>query len=160
MCSILIFHSRSSSFVGTWLSRRRRQGRLISGWFSVRTDYSRAPPLEDPVMSNCLIFQHFAFPICLKFHLFITKKGRRSDWYAAENAAEADRCREASVFDNQQRGAAARLSDSSFRRRLRARRFHLCLFSSFAYRFIPVHLLNTGDRGQCVHNLSLAAVPE
>lgn len=75
MCSILIFHSRSSSsFVGTWLSRRKRQGRLISGWFSVRTDYSRVPPLEDPVMSNCLIFQHFAFPICLKFHLFITKK--------------------------------------------------------------------------------------
>lgn len=45
----------------------------------------------------------------------------------------------------------------SFRCRLDSSRFHIYLFFSFAYRFIPVHLLNTSDRGQCVHNLTDAA---
>lgn len=92
---------------------------------------------------------------------YFSPKRRTADWYTDGNAEDADGCRGVGVSDNHQQGSKKLQPGwgrAAFTSRLDSSRIRIHLVFSFAYRFIPVHLLNTSDRGQCVHNLTDAAV--
>lgn len=79
--------------------------RLIYSWFSARPDDSTSAPLEVHVVMLVVPFLSILHSQYVLNPNHLSPTRRKTDWYTEENAADAGRCREASVLDSQQRGA-------------------------------------------------------
>lgn len=136
-----------------------RERKTMSDWFAA--DFQSGliiahGLLEDRVESLIVpLFQHFAFLISFESKLFIAKeKGdsltRRWNW----QTLGSERVWQSTAWSKE---AAARLSARSIQIQAGLQALPRLFVFSFAYRFIPAHLINTSDRGQGDHNLADAA---